>query len=186
MISCHHKSWLTTVSFLFLRFPLAFQKGMKLPGSRPDILRTKALSGPSPVGGAFGGTESQNVMTLDDFELQAAHYNMACANARLGNLDDVSRISRIFWYSFLSCQSLTLCLPALILNLFFVLVCWSVYFQFSQGFRKWVRQLFYCTRRSRPRSDQKGTWFCQIDGFLRNQRVQSFRFFRQEVRPRTW
>ena len=63
---------------------------MKLPGSRPDILRTRSLSGPSPVGGAFGGTDSQNVMTLDDFELQAAHYNMACAHARLGNLDDVS------------------------------------------------------------------------------------------------
>ena len=62
---------------------------MKLPGTRPDVLRTKALSGPSPVGGAFGGTESQRVMTLDDFELQAAHYNMACAHARLGNLDDV-------------------------------------------------------------------------------------------------
>ena len=62
---------------------------MKLPGSRPDVVRTKALSGPSPVGGAFGGTESQNIMSLDDFELQAAHYNMACAHARLGNLDEV-------------------------------------------------------------------------------------------------
>jgi hypothetical protein len=62
---------------------------MKLPGTRPDVVRTKALSGPSPVGGSFGGTESQNIMTLDDFELQAAHYNMACAHARLGNLDEV-------------------------------------------------------------------------------------------------
>jgi hypothetical protein len=78
------------VFFLLLWIPsVAFQKGMKLPGSRPDVLRTKSLSGPSPVGGAFGGTESQNVMTLDDFELQAAHYNMACAHARLGNLDEV-------------------------------------------------------------------------------------------------
>lgn len=76
---------------------VAFQKGMKLPGSRPDILRTKALSGPSPVGGAFGGTESQNVMTLDDFELQAAHYNMACAHARLGNIDDaISNLAKAF------------------------------------------------------------------------------------------
>lgn len=66
---------------------------MKLPGSRPDVLRTKALSGPSPVGGAFGGTESQNILSLDDFELQAAHYNMACAHARLGNLDEVSQSS---------------------------------------------------------------------------------------------
>ena len=68
----------------------AFQRGMKLPGSRPDVLRTKALSGPSPVGGSFGGTESQKIESLDDFELQAAHYNMACAHARLGNLDEVS------------------------------------------------------------------------------------------------
>jgi len=80
----------TTHSFLLSVSALAFQKGMKLPGSRPDVLRTKSLSGPSPVGGAFGGTESQNIMSLDDFELQAAHYNMACAHARLGNLDDVS------------------------------------------------------------------------------------------------
>lgn len=64
--------------------------GMKLPGSRADVRRTKALSGPSPVGGAFGGTESQKVLSLDDFELQAAHYNMACAHARLGNVNDVS------------------------------------------------------------------------------------------------
>eukprot|EP00428_Durinskia_dybowskii_P007582 CAMPEP_0170301634 /NCGR_PEP_ID=MMETSP0116_2-20130129/51082_1 /TAXON_ID=400756 /ORGANISM="Durinskia baltica, Strain CSIRO CS-38" /LENGTH=186 /DNA_ID=CAMNT_0010553467 /DNA_START=229 /DNA_END=786 /DNA_ORIENTATION=- len=76
---------------------VAFQKGMKLPGSRPDILRTKSLSGPSPVGGAFGGTDSQNVMTLDDFELQAAHYNMACAHARLGNLDDaIANLAKAF------------------------------------------------------------------------------------------
>lgn len=69
---------------------------MKLPGSRPDVLRTKSLSGPSPVGGSYGGTDSQKVMTLDDFELQAAHYNMACAHARLGNLDEV-RCSLFFW-----------------------------------------------------------------------------------------
>jgi len=43
------------------------------------------LSGPSPVGGSAGGTESRNVNTLDEFELQAAHYNMACAHAQLGN-----------------------------------------------------------------------------------------------------
>jgi len=65
---------------------------MKLPGSRPDIVRNKSLSGPSPVGGAFGGTDSQKVMALDDFEKQAAHYNMACAYARLGNLDEVRSV----------------------------------------------------------------------------------------------
>lgn len=76
---------------------VAFQMGMKLPGSRPDVLRTKALSGPSPVGGAFGGTESQKVLSLDDFELQAAHYNMACAHARLGNLDDsIANLAKAF------------------------------------------------------------------------------------------
>ena len=70
--------------------PLAvFQKGMKLPGSNKDVLRTKSLSGPSPVGGAMGGYESQNVYPLDEFELQAAHYNIACAHAQLGNLDEV-------------------------------------------------------------------------------------------------
>jgi hypothetical protein len=65
--------------------------GMKLPGSRPDIRRTKALPGASPVGGSFGGTESQKILSLDDFELQAAHYNMACAHARVGNLDEVRK-----------------------------------------------------------------------------------------------
>lgn len=68
---------------------LAFQKGLKLPGSRPDVVRTKLWSGPSPVGGSAGGTESQNVMTLDEFELQAAHYNMACAHAKLKNVNEV-------------------------------------------------------------------------------------------------
>lgn len=61
----------------------AFQSAMKLPGSKSDIVRTKSLSGPSPVGGAFGGTESKNSSTLDEFELQAANYNMACAHAQL-------------------------------------------------------------------------------------------------------
>ena len=81
---------------------------MKLPGSRPDVMRTKLLSGPSPVGGAFGGLESSRVMTLDEFELQAAHYNMACAYAQLGNAVEV----RIYIYltisSILSVTLLTL------------------------------------------------------------------------------
>lgn len=66
----------------------SFQQGMKLPGSRPDIIRTKTLSGPSPVGGSAGGTEGRNVLGLDEFELQAAHYNIACAHARLGNVKE--------------------------------------------------------------------------------------------------
>lgn len=65
-----------------------FQKGMRLPGSNKDVLRTKSLAGPSPVGGSMGGYESQNVYPLDEFELQAAHYNIACAHAQLGNLDE--------------------------------------------------------------------------------------------------
>ena len=68
----------------------AFKMAMKLPGSRPDVVRTKMLSGPSPVGGSQGGTEGKLVMGLDEFELQAAHYNMACAYARLENVSEVS------------------------------------------------------------------------------------------------
>ena len=67
-----------------------FQQGLKLPGSRKDIIRTKTLSGPSPVGGAAGGTEGRQVMTLDEFEMQAAHYNIACAYARLDQISQVS------------------------------------------------------------------------------------------------
>jgi hypothetical protein len=66
----------------------AFQKGMKLPGSRPDVIRSRSSSGPSPVGGSYGGTDSQKVMTLDDFEFQAVYYNMACANSRLGKVSE--------------------------------------------------------------------------------------------------
>jgi len=65
---------------------VAFQKGMKLPGSRPDVIRSRSGTGPSPVGGSYGGTDSQKVLTMDDFELQAVYYNMACANSRLGNI----------------------------------------------------------------------------------------------------
>jgi len=80
---------------------VAFQMGMKLPGSRADLRRTKSLQGPSPVGGSFGGTESQYVLLLDDFELQAAHYNMACAHARLGNIDDaIANLAKSFQNGF--------------------------------------------------------------------------------------
>lgn len=65
-----------------------FQKGLKLPGSRTDIIRTKMISGPSPVGGASGGTDGKLLQTLDEFELQAAHYNIACAYSRLGKIDE--------------------------------------------------------------------------------------------------
>lgn len=63
---------------------IVFQRGLKLPGSRVDIIRTKTLAGPSPVGGSAGGTEGKTVLSLDEFELQAAHYNIACACSRLG------------------------------------------------------------------------------------------------------
>jgi hypothetical protein len=36
----------------------------------------------------MGGFESESVSTLDEFELQAAHYNMACAHAQLGNTQE--------------------------------------------------------------------------------------------------
>ena len=62
---------------------LVFQLAMKLPGSRMDIVRTPNVSGPSPVGGSKGGTESRTISTLDAYELQAGHYNLACAYARI-------------------------------------------------------------------------------------------------------
>lgn len=34
----------------------------------------------------MGGLESNAVQSLDEFELQAAHYNMACAHAQLGQI----------------------------------------------------------------------------------------------------
>ena len=52
----------------------AFKMAMKLPGSRPDVVRTKMLSGPSPVGGAQGGTEGKIVMNLDEFEAQVRSF----------------------------------------------------------------------------------------------------------------
>jgi len=61
-----------------------FELGLTLPGSKVDIIRTKNISGPSPVGGSAGGTEGKTVRTLDEFEKQAAYYNMACACANLG------------------------------------------------------------------------------------------------------
>jgi hypothetical protein len=36
----------------------------------------------------MGGYESKFTISLDEFELQAVHYNMACAYAQLGNLDE--------------------------------------------------------------------------------------------------
>jgi len=73
----------------------AFQQGLKLPGSKRDILRKPNISGPSPVGGASGGTESTPVQGLDEFEVQAAHYNMACAHAQLGNASQACASLRV-------------------------------------------------------------------------------------------
>lgn len=36
----------------------------------------------------MGGYESQNTLALDEFELQACYYNMACAHAQLGNAQE--------------------------------------------------------------------------------------------------
>ena len=35
----------------------------------------------------MGGYESKSTATLDEFELQAVHYNMACAYAQLKDID---------------------------------------------------------------------------------------------------
>lgn len=79
----------------------AFKKAMTLPGSRPDILRTANVPGPSPVGGSRGGTEARAVQGLDEFEYQAAHYNMACAHASLGNAgESIANIRKAFEYGF--------------------------------------------------------------------------------------
>jgi len=64
-----------------------FKEGLKLPGSKSDVIRTKLLNGPSPVGGSMGGFETNVIKQLDEFELQAAHYNMACAYAQLKDID---------------------------------------------------------------------------------------------------
>jgi hypothetical protein len=48
------------------------------------------------VGGSAGGTESNEVQTLDEFELQAAHYNMACAYAKLDNAPEVSAVDCLY------------------------------------------------------------------------------------------
>jgi hypothetical protein len=74
---------------------------MTLPGSRTDILRTANVSGPSPVGGSKGGTEGRSVQTLDEFEYQAGHYNMACAHATLGNVNEsITNLRTAFEYGF--------------------------------------------------------------------------------------
>lgn len=68
-----------------------FQEGLKLPGTRTDILRSKTLN-VSPVGGSIGGSEpGRQVQTLDEFETQAAHYNIACAYAQLGKANEAVR-----------------------------------------------------------------------------------------------
>lgn len=69
-------------------FCLAFKTSLSLPGSKKDVVRTKLLQGPSPVGGASGGTESRSTTGLDEFELQAAHYNLACAYSQIGQVPE--------------------------------------------------------------------------------------------------
>jgi hypothetical protein len=45
----------------------------------------------------MGGFESKNTVTLDEFELQAANYNMACAYAQLNNVPEaVAALERAF------------------------------------------------------------------------------------------
>lgn len=78
-----------------------FQQGLKLPGSRTDIIRTKNIPGPSPVGGSAGGTEGKVVQTLDEFEFQAAHYNIACAYASLNKIPESCKsLEQAFKYGF--------------------------------------------------------------------------------------
>ena len=70
---------------------------MTLPGSRSDILRKANISGPSPVGGSSGGTTDQFIQTLDEFEYQAAHYNLACTYSRLGDVgESVNNLRKAF------------------------------------------------------------------------------------------
>jgi len=79
----------------------AFKYAMTLPGSRSDVIRTANVPGPSPVGGSKGGTEGRAIQTLDEFEYQAAHYNMACAYAALGNVgESVANLRKAFEYGF--------------------------------------------------------------------------------------
>mmetsp|Transcript_28914 Transcript_28914/g.42866 ORF Transcript_28914/g.42866 Transcript_28914/m.42866 type:complete len:227 (-) Transcript_28914:265-945(-) len=74
-----------------------FKDGMKLPGSKSDVVRTQSLPGPSPVGGSAGGREGKIVMSLDEFEMQAAHYNIACAYACTGNVaESVANLQKSF------------------------------------------------------------------------------------------
>ena len=45
----------------------------------------------------MGGFESKNTLTLDEFELQAAYYNMACAYSQLNQkLDAVQSLKSAF------------------------------------------------------------------------------------------
>ena len=91
-ISRNTFGWLSSSSSPFL---LVFKKGLQLPGSRMDVLRKQSVPGPSPVGGSKGGTDSTTILELDEFELQAANYNMACASAQLGLLNEAVEYLRV-------------------------------------------------------------------------------------------
>lgn len=78
-----------------------FQQGLRLPGSRTDIVRSQTQAGPSPVGGSSGGKTSQVLQTLDEFEFQAAYYNIGCAYSCLGQIDDaIANLRKSFEYGF--------------------------------------------------------------------------------------
>jgi len=80
---------------------IAFKQAMTLPGSRPDIIRTKNVPGPSPVGGSSGGTYDKFIQNLDEFEYQAAHYNLACSHACLDQTSEaVMNLKKAFEYGF--------------------------------------------------------------------------------------
>ena len=64
------------------------------------MIRTKNVSGPSPVGGSTGGTEGKEVWSLDEFEYQAAYYNMACACSKLGDVTEVCIQTNMCDYTF--------------------------------------------------------------------------------------
>lgn len=53
------------------------------------------------MGGSTGGFESKSTQSLDQFELQAANYNMACAYAQLGDIDNsIVSLERAFQNGF--------------------------------------------------------------------------------------
>lgn len=53
------------------------------------------------MGGALGGFESNAIQTLDEFELQACQYNLACAHAQLNQLaESINSLEQAFQAGF--------------------------------------------------------------------------------------